>query len=99
MQNIEISIDRFHPYEGDKGNALAFVDATVNLNGKCLQFNDLKLYRTKSGIKLSEKQSFDPDLKTWAKQPPLIPSEVYIPLREALIERYESESVGQLQLI
>lgn len=92
-----IKILRFTCYTGSKGNAVAFADVEVRTDAGVFRYEDMKLYRRgKAGLAVSPKQ-----IKTehgWAFAY-VIPEAFYPAIREALIERYEMERVGQLALL
>jgi DNA-binding cell septation regulator SpoVG len=94
---MTVDILRFTHYEG-KGNAVAFADVAVHENGCAYEYKDVKLYRDKTGLKVSPKQ-----VRTghgWAYAY-LIPRPFRQQIRRALVARYKAQQIeraGQLCL-
>lgn len=96
-QDIHVEITRFVPYDGPKGNALAFADVEVHTAEGVFAYPDVKLYRRgKAGLFISPKQSRTD--RGWAYDY-AIPDEFEGPIRSELIKRLELERTGQQALL
>ncbi len=96
MSKPNVEILRFVSGPFTRGNALAFADVRISLDGKqFFEYPDVKLFLDGRGRHISPKQE-----KTqygWAYTY-LIPEEFQDAIRRAMIQRYENERTGQLAL-